>query len=104
MIPSFFRTLQYLNLAKRDYAIVFRTFGKDLENVVWEFNKYCSGEHICYNGKNGTPKIKSDGQQGSKDYRITSKQLGLNYRSGRALQNTHLITGTLTRVTILSDS
>jgi hypothetical protein len=61
LVPSFFRTLQYLTMAKRDFAVVFRTFGSDLENVVWEFNKYCAGEHICFNGKNGTRLVRADG-------------------------------------------
>ena len=99
LLPSFFRTLQYLNMSKRDYAIVFRTFGSDLENIVWEFNKYCSGEHICFNGKNGTHLMRADGTHGTRDMRVNTKpQFGLYYRSGRSLGNAHLVTGTLNRV------
>ena len=29
MIPSFYRTLMYLKKSKRDFAIVFRSFGSD---------------------------------------------------------------------------
>ena len=87
--------------------MVFRTFGTDLETLIWEFNKYCSGEHICFNGKNGTQQIRSDGSQGGvRDFRILGKnQLGLYYRNGRELGDSHLITGTLTRVrqTLLYD-
>lgn len=105
LLPSFFRTLQYLNLSKRDYAIVFRTFGSDLENIVWEFNKYCSGEHICFNGKNGTHQMRADGTHGTRDMRLNTKpQFGLYYRGGRKLTEAHLVTGTLNRVSVLTVS
>lgn len=55
LIPSFFRTLMYLRKQKREFSVVFRTFGHDFENVIYEFNKFCSGEHPCFNGKNNTP-------------------------------------------------
>ena len=38
IIPSFFRTLIFLKKQKREFAVCFRTFGKDLKNIVWEFN------------------------------------------------------------------
>jgi hypothetical protein len=40
LIPSFFSLMRALKKAKRDYAIVFRTFGSDLSRVVSEFNAY----------------------------------------------------------------
>lgn len=99
ILPSFFRTIQYLTMTKRDFAIVFRTFGTDLENVVWEFNKYCSGEHICFNGKNGTHSVRADGTHGTRDMRLNTKpQLGLYYRAGRSLSDARLVTGSLNRV------
>lgn len=70
LIPSFFRMLIYLKKAKREFAIVFRTFGEDLNNVVFEFNKFCNGEHPCYNGRGGTPLVKFDGSKGTRDLRI----------------------------------
>ena len=33
LIPSFFRTLIYLKKAKREFSIVFRSFGNDLPHV-----------------------------------------------------------------------
>ena len=70
IIPSFFRTLIFLKKQKRDFSICFRTFGEDLSNVVWEFNQFCSGTHPCYSGVDGTPLIKFDGSQNSRDLRI----------------------------------
>ena len=50
IIPSFFRLLMYMKKQKREFAITFNTFGEDLDNTVYEFNKFCSGEHPCFNG------------------------------------------------------
>lgn len=74
IIPSFFKALMYLKKAKREFAVVFRTFGSDLENLIWEFNKFCSGSHPCFNGKNGMPLIKFDGTNGTPDLRILDNQ------------------------------
>lgn len=38
IIPSFFRLLIFLKKQKREFSVCFRTFGHDLEKVVWEFN------------------------------------------------------------------
>ena len=70
LIPSFFRTLMYLKKQKREFAVVFRTFGSDSENVIHEFNKFCSGEHPCFNGKNNTPQVRLEGSKNSKDFRF----------------------------------
>ena len=70
LIPSFFRTLIYLKKQKREFSVVFRTFGGDLKSVIWEFNQFCSGQHPCYSGRNGTPLIRFDGSKGTKDLHI----------------------------------
>jgi hypothetical protein len=70
IIPSFFRTLMYLKKQKRDFVIAFRTFGHDLGNLTFEFNKFCQGEHPCYNGKQGTPLVYMDGSKGTQDLRL----------------------------------
>lgn len=81
LIPSFFRMLIYLKKAKREFSIVFRTFGEDLNNVVFEFNKFCNGEHPCYNGRGGTPLVKFDGSKGTRDLRIQeNSQKSIYYR------------------------
>jgi len=38
LIPSFFALMRALKKAKRDYAIVFRSFENDLPSVLAEFN------------------------------------------------------------------
>jgi len=70
LIPSFFRTMICLKKQKKDFHIAFRTFGDDLQDIIYEFNSFCSGTHPCFNGQNGSPLIKFDGTDGSKDYRI----------------------------------
>ena len=99
IIPSFFRTLIFLKKAKREFAIVFRTFGSDIDNVVFEFNKFCNGVHPCYSGSGGAVPVKFDGSKGTKDLRIKDKhQNGLNYRYGEDIKQTTMVTGTLKRV------
>jgi hypothetical protein len=96
LIPSFFRTLIYLKKAKREFSIVFRTFGTDLSNVIFEFNKFCNGDHPCYSGRGGTPLVKFDGSKGTKDLRIKeSHQKALYYRYSTELNEAKLVTGTL---------
>lgn len=34
LIPSFFRTLMYLKKNKKEFALTFRTYGKELDEVV----------------------------------------------------------------------
>ena len=98
LIPSFFKTLSFLRKAKREFAIVFRTFGGDLEDVVLEFNRFCEGKHPCFNGKGGNPLVRFDGNKGSKDYRIQAFNRGLFYRSGGdANYPATLVMGTLDR-------
>ena len=92
LIPSFFRTLIYLKKQKREFAVAFRTFGHDLKNVIWEFNKFCSGQHPCYSGRNGTPLIKFDGSKGTKDLRIRDISLkGFFVRFSHALDDLRLV-------------
>jgi len=71
LIPSFFRTMIYLKKAKQEFAIVFRSFGEDIGNTVYEFDSFCRGEHPCYRG--GTPLVKFDGSKGTKDFRFIDK-------------------------------
>jgi len=70
LIPSFFRTLIFLKKQKREFAVCFRTYGKDLDKIIWEFNQFCTGNHPCYSGRNGTPLIRFDGFKQTKDLRI----------------------------------
>lgn len=47
---SYFRTIMELDKAKRDFAVVFRTFGTDGSLVTEEHNMFCEGRHPLYPG------------------------------------------------------
>lgn len=84
----------YLKKQKREFSVVFRTFGKDLDNVVWEFNKFCNGEHPCFNGRNNTPLVKFDGSKNSKDLRFKSdEQRATIYRDGEDVADATMVLG-----------
>jgi len=38
LIPSFFSLIRSLKKSKREFAVVFRTFGADIKGVIAEFN------------------------------------------------------------------
>ena len=95
IIPSFFRLLIFLKKQKREFSIVFRTYGKELDRVVWEFNQFCEGKHPCFSGRNGTPLIKFDGSKGTKDLRIRDiNQKGKYFRFSNAFDDCKLLQGT----------
>jgi len=99
LIPSFFRTLVYLKKQKREFSVCFRTYGKDLDKVVWEFNRFCDGNHPCYSGRNGTPSIKFDGSKGTKDLRIKNfLQKGCFFRYSNLIEDMKFLQGTHDRV------
>ena len=94
LVPSFFRTLMYLKKQKKEFAVVFRSYGTELDNVVWEFNRFCSGDHPCFNGRNNTPLVKFDGNKNSKDMRIKDPhQRGTFYRAGENINESIMVTG-----------
>lgn len=94
LIPSFWRLLMYMKKQKREFAVVFNTFGSELDNVVYEFNKFCSGEHPCFNGRNGASLVKFDGSKNSKDFRIREPSQRLTmYRTGDGINETVQING-----------
>ena len=89
LIPSFYRLLMYMKKQKREFAVVFHTFGDELDNVVYEFNKFCAGEHPCFNGRNGASLVKFDGSKNQKDFRITGPEQRLHmYRTGDGINET----------------
>lgn len=87
LIPSFFRMLVFLRKQKKEFAISFRTFGTDLDKVVFEFNKFCNGEHPCFNGRNGTPLVKMDGSKNSKDFRFKANEQQCKFYRGEYYHN-----------------
>ena len=98
MVPSFFRTLMYLKKQKKEFSVVFRSFGTELDPVIWEYNKFCSGEHPCFNGRNNTPLVKLDGSKNSKDMRIKNPcQKAIFYRFGDGINESTMVTGNTER-------
>ncbi|OMJ90965.1 hypothetical protein SteCoe_6530 [Stentor coeruleus] len=94
LIPSFFRLIQELKKNKREFAIIFRTFGEELDKVIDEFNLFCRGNHPLFNGKHGTPRIRFDGKSKSKDMLIDYHNFG--YMT-RVPSETSFVVGTLKR-------
>ncbi len=73
IILSFYDTMIALRKAKREFAIIFRFFGHNVDEIhefIYEFNHFCNGTHPMYSGDFGL-KIKFDGSKGTKDYRIS---------------------------------
>jgi hypothetical protein len=97
LLPSFFRFIMGLRKSKREFAVVFRTFGGDLPDVIYEFNRFCEGTHPCYNGKNGCPLIRFDRSKGSKDMRIDETNTGYISRTSKSLSDSTFVRGTLSR-------
>jgi hypothetical protein len=99
LIPSFFRTLMYLKKNKREFSLVFRTFGNDKEHFTYEFNRFCSGEHPAFNGRNNTPQVKFDGSKNCKELRFQSAfQHAVMYRQSADISESILVTGEHDRV------
>jgi len=72
IIVSFFFTLMTLKKNKREFSIIFRFFGhdvQDIEEFIFEFNQFCECLHPRYNGNHGYQAAHFEGIK-SKDYRI----------------------------------
>lgn len=80
LLPSFFKTLIYLKKAKREFAVVIRGEDEFIKPAVFEFNKFCVGEHPCFCGRSGTPTIKFDGSKNTKYCVIEDKCKANFYR------------------------
>ena len=94
LIPSFYRLMMYMKKQKREFAVVFNTFGSELDNVVYEFNKFCSGEHPAFNGRNGASLVKFDGSKHQKDLRIRDPSQRVHmYRTGDNINETIQVMG-----------
>ena len=93
LIPSFWKMLMYLKKQKQEFSVCFRTFGDDLKNATYEFDKFCRGEHPAFNGRNGMPLVKFDGSKNSKDFRFREpdQQMATLYRNGESLSETVMV-------------
>lgn len=98
VFPSLFRTMIELQSQNRIFTLIFRTFGLDFEEVIKEYNDFCEGKHPLFNGSNKKyPQIKFNGENGSKDYRITEKSIGIIYRFDENINSIYLVLGSLKR-------
>lgn len=93
IFPSVFRTMIELQSKGRIFTIIFRTFGLDFDDVIKEYNTFCEGKHPLFKEL----KIKFNGEDGSKDYRIRENQVGIIYRFDENINNIHLVFGDLKR-------
>lgn len=93
LIPSFFNLIKSLNQIERDFSIVFRTFGHELEMVIDEFNLFCKGKHPLYNGKHNTLRLIFDGSQNTRNLMISSENKGFINRKTET--DSVLVIGTL---------
>lgn len=97
ILPVFYKTILALKKAKKEFAIVFRSFDSNLGNVVYEFNKFCNGEHPCYNGRNNYPLARFDGSKNTKNFIINPSHQGVIYRFQSNLEKIFMASGTLKR-------
>lgn len=76
--------------------MVFRTYGQDLNDIIWEFNQFCAGNHPCFSGRNGTPLIRFDGHKYTKNLQIRDMmQKAMVFRYSPDLSDTKMLQGTL---------
>lgn len=95
IVPAFFRLILGLKKAKREFAIVFRSFGSDIPEVIEEFNLFCRGNHPMFNGKHGCPLVRFDGKNKTREMLIDNPNRG--YMSRLSTLDTTLVLGTLNR-------
>eukprot|EP00854_Cymbomonas_tetramitiformis_P016780 gene16780-19935_t len=89
IIPAFFKLLLQLKKDRRSFSLVFRSFGKELEEVAHELNMFCEGRHPAY------PEACFDGTDGQPDMRLSflaPENFGAYYRVD---EGTALVLGTL---------
>jgi hypothetical protein len=91
LVPSFLNLLKHLHDTRRQFTLVFRTYGQDLPELVTHFDEFCEGKHPLY------PDVALDGRDGGIDYRISNRwdKIGTFYRCGKTSDDTFLIMGTL---------
>ena len=106
VFPSLFRLMIELEEKKREFILIFRTFGNDFDNVIKEYNSFCEGNHPIFLKEIGNQKqIKKyfDGTHNSKDYRIKESNFGVVYRFDESIKNIILVFGTLQRLRIKNE-
>jgi hypothetical protein len=51
LLPSFFKTLIYLKRNKREFSMIIRGEDEFIKPAIFEYNKFCTGDHPCFTGK-----------------------------------------------------
>ena len=87
VLHSFFNLLLHLKASKRDFAIVFRSFGTDLASVLAEVDSFARGTHSAY------PGVLMDGSDGGPDLRASPAGVGVFYRESARPEGTALLLG-----------
>lgn len=96
---SLFISMIKLQQDNRDFAIIFRSFGRDTEKVLEEFNAFCRGQHPMFTGEEGKfPKVYFDGTHNSKDYVIKQNNCGFIYRHSEDFEHLTFIRGASERL------
>ncbi len=80
LLPSFLHFIVWLVDQRRDFHLVFRTFGSDLPWVTTEWNRFVTGQHPCF------PGFRADGSE-TLDLRLdmTQGSFGHIVRTGDSL-------------------
>eukprot|EP00455_Lapot_gusevi_P015454 TRINITY_DN1782_c0_g1_i6.p1 TRINITY_DN1782_c0_g1~~TRINITY_DN1782_c0_g1_i6.p1 ORF type:complete len:808 (+),score=248.00 TRINITY_DN1782_c0_g1_i6:200-2425(+) len=87
LLPSFLKFVVWMQQQKREFRILFRTFGSDLPRIATEFNKFCEGKHPFFDN------IHMDGTNGSLDRRLKDEAVGLFFRTSDEQDGVHLVLG-----------
>jgi hypothetical protein len=67
ILPTFFKMIQDLVKDGLEFSLIIRTFGIDIDEIAEELNSFCEGKHPDY------PNVKFNGQDGTIDLRVNSK-------------------------------
>ena len=104
ILPVFFETISALQKANKDFAIVFRTFGKDLPNIINEFNHYCMNEHPFYVWENDIQSKNLYFSTSTQNkFIIKEDQTGLIYRFNNNVDDICMVLGTMKRFQKVED-
>ena len=94
---SLFNTMIKLTEQKKQFVIIFRTFGDDVDKVVYEFNLFCNGQHPLFNNVY-YPRYYFNGTNGSINYVIDNTHKGIMYRFSKDIRHSTLVVGNTKRI------
>eukprot|EP00397_Hematodinium_sp_SG-2012_P026086 GEMP01027298.1.p1 GENE.GEMP01027298.1~~GEMP01027298.1.p1 ORF type:complete len:486 (+),score=119.64 GEMP01027298.1:58-1515(+) len=76
LVPSFLTFVTHLVQKGRNFQVVFRGLGSELDDVVKEWNMYCEGKHPAFCGQNKTKRVLLNGEKDSRDMRVKEESVG----------------------------